>query len=511
MFMRYHTLLLFCMIGIFSNAGFSQNIKVLEYDVTSGAFNGLLPFDQPFNLKIKNCSTTVKAVVARILQVNKKDYADIKASKKVVDKDIIPPDIYYHKGNLVFRSDSVIRDVDFSGNEVVIPMPYYLKPDSKYFFDLRLYTFSDLSEEDSTKLTNDIRNDRNFQSIINKAASININDPYAGTLGWSHLVNELTLRAKQIVSSKNPNYYLPDIDFSNQLMTFSQALTSLSNINLVLREELEGFVGNPRLPKLNGFLSNVQRADTQLIQELSHANWVQIRIDDRNYNIFKRHLNNLFTSIISLDTLQKKDLEDKQDYIMQLYDTSIVSIEELANFIVKEIIVRNVQVRSVIISTHPEGMQEQAKLHITFDVGYAYVGQMDIGNPYAAVNIYFRSIDTSLPLSHYKPSVWDCIGSRTSLLIGVSLKSIKKENVREGLLSKDVALVTGIGFRLLPWFKLNGGFYLYYVNSPNPLISREKLSFKGSPFVSLSIDFNLRSFFSTFGNGIITNKFNPAQ
>lgn len=158
-------------------------------------------------------------------------------------------------------------------------------------------------------------------------------------------------------------------------------------------------------------------------------------------------------------------------------------------------------------NTYPTDLEERFKMHVTLDLGYAYVGRVDRFNLYAGMNIYMRAIDTALPLSNYRGKFLDVVGSRTSLLVGVSLQSIKKEGIRRGIVSDDMALITGVGFRLLSFFKINGGAYFFYQYPTDPLANKNNYHVKAAPFVSLSLDFNVRSFLQSFGNGHVASIF----
>lgn len=171
---------------------------------------------------------------------------------------------------------------------------------------------------------------------------------------------------------------------------------------------------------------------------------------------------------------------------------------------------KNTFSHSEIGNTFPTSLEERFKMHVTLDLGYAYVGRISRFNLYAGMNIYFRAIDTALPLSNYRGK-WlrDFVGSRASLLLGVSLGSVKKEGVRRGIISDDMALISGMGFRLLSFFKVNTGLYFFYQYPRNALAyNKDNYRVKTAPFVSFSLDFNIQSFLKSFGNGHVAQIFN---
>ncbi len=505
--MKLLKLLLLIPAIFLSFLSYAQNVKVLEYDLQTRTFNGVLPFDQPFNLKIKNIDTEAVSIVARLLEVSKADY------KKIVNgrakNEVLPPDIYYKNANIVFKSDSLIKDVDYVGTEVIIPMPYYLKPDSKYFFDIGCYRITQLSDNLKKDLKADIISNFTFKNIINTAAKESLLDPGKSSKHWSKLVDTLNKKARQIVQSKNKKYVIQEADFTTQLFNFSSLLSSFTNLNKILND-FETNIKTKNKKAEATLIDSVflKKQTSKLLRELSSADWMIFGVGaDKQSDKFKKNSDLYFDSVATKDTSLKPTVDFARIELKELLNENIDTIAKMLDILIEDIIVANTRIQTLIASTHPESMIEQAKLHVTFDAGYSYIWGIDRGNTFVGFNIYFRAIDTTLPLKNYKIKFWDFVGSRTSLLIGTSIQSIKKDNVRKGLFTDDLALITGVGFRLLPWFKINGGAYLYYKYPPNPLVSKERYSFTGSPFISLSIDFNLRVFFSSFGNGAVSNNF----
>ena len=491
---------------IFSTAAFSQSVKTLEYNVGLGTFTGLLPFDQPFNLKLINITRNPDSISVRLIEVPKKSYTKISKYKKTQGlnwKVITAEDVYKYSPDDSYISmlDTVIAVESPSDTFYNLAVPFYLKPESKYVIDIKSYVLKEVNDAEKRSLEIFIKTNPLYQRTINQLIQPNILDPKASPALWAP--NSLALQdiARQIVKAKNRNYVITGIDEEEQLILLSDFLVSFNNINneLSFLESLVSIKSNPV----------IKQRDSALLKKLTQINWMRINTSatDISYNSFIRQLNESLTAdSLMMDSADRREIAGVRDNIKQKIDEAIVAKDKFNNAFAHIIAQSTVQ-QSVIASTNSESLLEQAKLHVTFDLGYAYVGQIDRGNAYAALNIYFRSIDTSLPLKNYRLGFWEFIGSRTSLLIGTSLQSIQKDSVRKGLLSNEMALVMGIGFRLLPWFKINGGAYMYYLYSRNPLRTKNDYSFKASPFVSVSIDFNLSSFLETFGNGSIANIF----
>lgn len=499
------------MASIFYSAkAFSQSVKTLEYNLGLGTFTGLLPFDQPFNLKLINITNTPDSISVRLMELPKKDYNKISKYKKNNRSDwkvVTAKDVYdWHPDNSYsFMLDTMIQGGNLNDTFCSLSVPFYLKPESKYLIDVKSFVKTELSDAETAALETFIKKSRLFQSTMNELIRPNIMDPNSSASQWASNSERLQNIAQQIVKARNGSYVITNIEPVQQLRELSTFLIGFNRINLAITQLGNLAANNRNLAPQT--LLNVRKRDTSLLTSLQGINWIKIQINDNDYTGAINSVNDVLRQdSLLLNAADNSQITFTRDNIKQALDAAIRAKEAFIN-IFAYTISQHVVGQSVIASTNSESMAEQAKLHVTFDLGYAYVGQIDRGNAYAGLNIYFRSIDTSLPLKNYRLKFWDFVGSRTSLLIGASVQSIQKDSVRKGLLSNEMALVTGIGFRLLPWFKINGGAYMYYLYSRNPLRTKNDYSFKASPFISLSIDFNISTFLETFGNGNLTNIF----
>jgi hypothetical protein len=151
-------------------------------------------------------------------------------------------------------------------------------------------------------------------------------------------------------------------------------------------------------------------------------------------------------------------------------------------------------------ATYRADFVKNAKLYLSLDLGAAYVGNVDRVFTYTGVNIYFRPVNKNIPLSMYtSPKEW--FATRTSFLIGITMNSIEEPNVRKGLIGNS-ALVLGGGVRLVPFAKINAGCFVYYKYDNNPLISQTRYHTAFSPFVSISIDLDVKPLFAGIGEAI---------
>ena len=511
----------------FSMLALGQSIKTLEYDMGKGKFNGLLPFDQAFNLKLTNIAKDKDhlpdSIAVRLIEVPKKNYDKIaKAKRKLALSDpsinahvVTAADVnifnrdkfnYTQDKFYFFMLDTMLRGVNLADTFYNLSVPFYLKPESKYLIDIRSYDNRQLTDAEQTQLEDFIKNNRLFKQTLNQELIIpNILNPDVTAGTWGNYTNRLQAIAQRAIQAKYRNYTLSPFDYPQQLERLSDLLLNLNNLNGEITF-LQSAVTPPSANLTQVALVSIQKKHKDLIDSLASINWMQLEKNDRVYKKIINQTESLLAndSTLLLNTPNRIYIEKGRKKIAENLDAAI-NIKNAFVIANASFISSYANNYSIIASTNQESLVEQAKLHVAFDLGYAYVGQIDRGNAYAALHIYFRSIDTSLPLKNYKLKFWDFIGARTSFLIGTSVQSIQKDSVRKGIINNDMAIVTGLGFRLLPWFRINGGAYLYYLYDQNPLRTKKDYSFKASPFFSVSIDFNLSSFLGTFGNGNLFN------
>lgn len=174
--------------------------------------------------------------------------------------------------------------------------------------------------------------------------------------------------------------------------------------------------------------------------------------------------------------------------------------DALAQVFIDVVTLQNTYVYLPMNDTYVDDFQKNAKLFVNLDVGYAYVWRMDRGLAYSGFNIYFRPVDRSIPFREYD-SFGDQMAARSSILIGITLASLEKNNVRKGFIGNQ-GLILGYGFRVISFFKINAGAMLNYRYDNNPLFSTNNYHTSVSPFVSFSIDLDAKSLLSGIGDSI---------
>lgn len=497
-------LLIFC--GIIGTCALAQNVKVVNYLYRQDTILGLVPFDQHFVMNISQIGN-INSFTLKIYEVRKYDYKCLKNKnnpKYTTDGSLSMELIKKHENSLAFSSKEMKRDVDYKDSNCRVQITAYLDPNSRYIFEMTGVNETPLSDDQKLEVQQKIKADKVFKDLINDEIKKNIDNPDgASGAGWGKLTKDLEKITDAAVKSVNPAYLIrKDVNFVSQLTSLSKSfvksLSVIKQIDWIYRYYLDSSE-----VKFKDTLLLEQTKNT-LIAQLKAVDWVSLEASDTTW--LARYINRLIYLKPVINADQREELNEQKKEIL---DNINSVIEGKNKFIDAFTVLKSslIFIGGSAASTYVPDFVERAKQHVTFDLGYAYIWGIDRTNAYAGINIYFRAVDTSLPLKNYRAGLKDYFGSHFSLLIGTSLGSVQKDSVRKGLLGNGAALVTGIGYKLLPWFKINGGAYLYYKYPVNPLVNKDRLTFTGSPFVSLSIDVNLKSLFNSFGSGNIANVF----
>lgn len=142
--------------------------------------------------------------------------------------------------------------------------------------------------------------------------------------------------------------------------------------------------------------------------------------------------------------------------------------------------------------------------YITADLGFAYIGLNPSNRimPYLGVNFNIfpinRQADYSL-VSSIAKNKWLNILKSTSIVTGLSVIALDSKGPYTDLFG-STSLLTGVGLRLTDGLRITYGRFWSYQKSTNPLISNNKLV--SDPYISLSLDWDLRSWLKNFGKQI---------
>ena len=316
-----------------------------------------------------------------------------------------------------------------------------------------------------------------MRNYINKVVQAYYDHPTASYLPLTNETIEIKNRIRNLIVSEYPNYTY-NTQNDDDLGSYQDFINKAKKIKDILSH----------IPD-----SKKSKSTVSLISELDNYDWVSF-IDNSSINNLDKMIKNdalLYNTDSTGDEkvifYGTRDILSRIDVMSKLLNDNIDSIiNHTAN---------NTTIYTVsVTSSYYLDIIKNAKTNVTFDIGGGYSSSMDQMFGYYAINVYFRSIDKNLPARNTNYKGWDFIGSRFSLLAGITLTPVDKSGIRKGIVGNK-GIVGGGSFRLLPWLKINGGSLMYYGKNTNPLITSYTTRF--TPFLSMSIDIDIKPLFSS--------------
>lgn len=131
--------------------------------------------------------------------------------------------------------------------------------------------------------------------------------------------------------------------------------------------------------------------------------------------------------------------------------------------------------------------------YVSMDVGLGHAPELDKTFTYAGMNVYLRPINKEVPLEGFE------FKKRFSLMLGLTLQKIERAGAFESVIN-DRAVVLGAGFRVLDSVRLSGGAVVIREKDPNPNVTTTETAI--SPFISISLDWDVRSTFRSLGTAL---------
>lgn len=463
---------------------FTVTDKVVEYDYGRKVFTTVLPFDDPFTLKIVKLPKDISNLYITFYEIR----GNYNLFKKKDDDSITEEQFKALKKIKKYALNRWIRTND--STFAYIPIPFSLQPNAKYVFSMENETRRALADAEKETVRTIIINDNDISDFLN-----NMSRTYIGTRKALGNIQKEGAALTDIVKKslkQNDTALRFDPPADNQhridssLMEFVLALKGYyDRLNAIAADSLSP-----------SDTSNIVKQKVLIAKRLAgqRVNWWQIAHDPSRASRVLQELNSINTS--TLTPPQKQDIADANEAL----NDAVKLLNQIATDMVQNAIMVHVYKSSGMAPTYFVNMVDQANWYIGLDVGYAYIGNFSRFVTYSGLNIYFRPVNKNIPLSRYK-NVWDIVATRASLLVGVTVGSIEKANVRKGIVGNS-GIILGTGFRLNSWFRINGGALLYYRYDGNPIMNNDRYSAKASPFISASIDIDVQQLLGALGTSI---------
>jgi hypothetical protein len=444
---------------------------VINYSFSTNKMD-VLPFDKPFVFHLTDFPTTADSFTSvriKVIQLSNKN-AKPNSQHIVVQDDPSNPNIIYETTEWK-RTDpkTTVATVD-------IPFTSRLPPSRAYQVQISLVTTRELTDGEKKTLAGRLEQSRELDTTFNNLVKQSLNA--AATASSNFLLisrAELAAQLKLVVKTMNPEYDLRDSIPVPYFGTFRNALGNLKGA----------------LKKLEADNLNAAQLAT-ISTDLDTENFYTLGQTSKLQTDITQFVSNAPSGILPTTANDLAHLQIRLDSVLAVSN-------RLKRYMIDHVIIPNVFLVNPLSETYNPDFVTNSKFYINLDVGFAYVWRIDRAMAYSGFNIYFRPVDKTIPLSSY--SGWDVITTRTSLLIGISLSSVAKANVRKGLIG-DNAFILGGGFKLNPFLKVNGGWFMHYRYDPDPLVTQNSYHFSMSPFVSLSLDLDVKPLFSGLSDSI---------
>lgn len=159
--------------------------------------------------------------------------------------------------------------------------------------------------------------------------------------------------------------------------------------------------------------------------------------------------------------------------------------------------------QSIIINTSlTSSMTTRASWYSSADVGILYAYQQKEFVPFIGLNVYFRPIDKNIPFERLRAAKkqrgenGSLFWYRFSAVVGLTFGGLTKNDDPKFNIIFGRGIITGVGYRLYESLKLNAGVLWFNQKDINPLVNQYTL--KPTPYISLSLDWNLSSLVSGF-------------
>jgi hypothetical protein len=461
----------------------SSPIDVVEYNWGEGQFLNVMPFDDPFSLKISGIPENIDSISINLYEI-RGNYNLFKDNKKSITYE----DFLRTKNLKKYGLKTWKRTSSDQAAPIYFAVPYHLHPNSKYIVEIVASSIVKASDAQQEQLQTMIENSKPIRDLISHYVTeyIKYNKSFHDL---TEFINELnTLINNEAKGLNNSFVFQPPTNEDLQLESVADFFKNLIQLDLDLKT-LEKNAKNT--------------------SPYSLLNCTKTEIENTKFGNFvfdssaRVTLNNLFQSIDSINTLSAAATNKKEDVVIR-YKKINSLIANLVKHSIENLAIQNIFEIVPLASNYPVNMTAQADRYLGLDFGNAYIYNFSRFQTYYGINIYLRPVNKNIPLSRYK-NIKDFFLVRTSLLLGLTFSSIEKIGIRKGIVS-DKGVIIGTGFRIVSFFRVNGGGLIYYRYPANPLLDPEKYSAAISPFISASFDLDMEALLGAVGKSIFPAK-----
>ncbi|WP_075604103.1 hypothetical protein [Saccharicrinis aurantiacus] len=453
-----------------------------------------LPFDQPFNIKLKDVpdSTSIDALKITFYPILRNNRDSTKYTLEEMKG-------FATKRKPIYEVSAIDVGVDKN-----IGFPFHLHHSTNYYIEITSEYQESLDNADKAHLK--------------AAVSAKIDKPY---LKRNYFERTQSKNGKSQDTRKFSEY------FSDLFQTVSKEINNSNSVKysfkndlyLDLKQNVDKL--NQSMSDINNLTVNIQKSGIILLKMIDGYNIEDMLILSKDQSKidtskFLKYLDSLGkfspeknlpafsdidTSTITMDSEDKsffkkelkKELKDLKKSIDKYNKSSTDADKELDNYLqtfLTNTLIENTTKITSASPTFSSSFTKRASYYYTADLGYLYSPYLNELLPTLSISLSFRPINKSVPLSDYKKC--DKFWVRTNLFFGITLSSLINEGKSRGIIN-DKGVFAGLGYKVLPFLKIGGGVLLFERANKNPSI--EDYQLYASPFVNASIDIDVAKTF----------------
>lgn len=474
------TILALIMVSFAVSSDLLAQTKTITYDWTTKQIvgNKTLPFDQPFSIIIEHLDPNINHVQLLIKEGNPKE------CKSPLD-------------TVCFKELYTVSELSFTQKNLQSTiMKENLKPNRDYYLGFIVKERIKLSADSSKNLNKYLRSSKKFNTEINGALH-------------ATRVSELKVSTFNRIYYDNVQFYNKSYEVDTAAITSDESGSAQYNIRQSARKQIS--LGSKIADFANELHTsfNIERKQFEMlmapvIESQDSCCYLKVDFDMEAFlgDVEKVKIAMMKATPADSGKIKSLFLEQVEVFKGQLEsgDTAI------GNWFQQSIMQTTINKTYISITLGTTTIDQQsttASPYISQSFGYGFSPRTAKGAFYFSYSIFFRPINLSVPLSYYKTG-WDYFATRFCANIGFTLDDAQTNKRGKitglGSIFGNKAGLFGIGYRPLPFLKVDINYMMYYMNDPNPLLNQKR--FIASPVFGLSFNLNIIKLFSGQPNSL---------
>lgn len=469
------TTLLFLFNCINSNG----QTRRITYDWLTKSINGnkTLPFDQPFEINIEHLDANILSLKLIIKEGN----SSICTS---------PVD------SICFDQLRTVNELSFSQNKLQgTIIKENLKPNKDYYLGFRIQNKSQLSSEALKKLTDHLQNSQDFLKEVNAAI-------YAVPFSKLNISTFNSIIYKHI-QNHNGAYQVDTTAITNEKTAEAQFQIRQASLGITGAEfKIDKFI---KILKDTFNLKQIQLLPISSIINFSGPDCCQLKPEFSLASFFEEveKIRIVLIKERPADSVKiNEEFIDANDGIGAEFQTRDDAIKTwLVGSLVK-VTLEKTYLLITLGTTTIDPVSTDASPYISQSFGYGFSPRTAKGLFYFSYSIFFRPVNLSVPLNYYRGI--DYFATRFCANLGFTMENVETNKSGKisglGSLFGNKAGLVGLGYRPLPFLKIDFNYMLYYMNDPNPLLNQKR--FTSSPLLGVSVNLNIIKLFAGQPNSL---------